>query len=91
MNEITYMDFRPYISDKGAHISGPMAKPKTKSDKPSVATSSDALKRCSMPPMPLTYTELENVTTNVDRAWKMVMAHFRLSEKFMASWWSLFR
>lgn len=89
--EITKMGLRPYISDRGAQINGPRANPNTKSDKPSVATSSDTSKRCTTPSMPPTYTELAKVTANVDRQWRMEMAHFRPLGKFMASWRSLCR
>ena len=85
------MDLRPYISDRGAHISGPKANPNTKSDRPSVATSTDTSKRCEMPSMPPTYTELAKVTTNVDKAWRTAMGRFRPLGQVMASWWSLCR
>jgi hypothetical protein len=84
--ETTKMDLRPYTSDRGAQIRGPRANPKTKSDKPSVATSEDTSKRLMTPSIPPTYAELAKVTAKVDRDWRMAMAHFRPLEKFIASW-----
>lgn len=85
MNEIIYTDLRPYNSDRGAQITGPRVKPNTKSDKPSVATSTDTSKSLLTPSIPLAKTELSKVTTNVDRDWRMAMLHFRFMGKLIAS------
>lgn len=85
VDEITKVRLRPYTSDSGAQNSGPMANPHTKSDRPSVATSVDTSKRLMRLSMVGEYAELAKVTVNMDRAWVMTMAHFRVLEKFKAS------
>ena len=74
--------FRPYSSDNGPQIIGPMANPRTKREVPSVITSADTPNNFAVAMVAVLKTLLAKVIQIVRAESDAVIIHFFKSEKF---------